>query len=240
MKKKILALLMCSVLSFAMITGCGSSDDTETATETATEVVEEVAAEVTDGACSDETFADLQDAFAILTEAYNNVNNYYLENDDIPQDDDVEAALASAKEYLDEVGEVNQTDISEADAETIGQSMVDVANGLSQMAEALGIMAEAGAATGDAVSDATFADLQDAFAYLTEEYNAVADYYLNNDAIAQDDDVEAALNSAKEYLDAMGEVTSDSITEADAETLGNSMVEVADALAQLAQAMGLN
>lgn len=239
MKKRVLAVLLCGVFAMSTLTACGSEEAAPAAEETTEEVdVEEEAEEeeVTEG-CSDDTFSALQDTFAALKEVYDLVENYYLENEDIPQDDDVEEALGMAKDYLDEVGEIEQTEITDADAVELAKSMQQVADGLEQIAQGLDLMAEAGAAQGEMCSDESFAALQDCYASLVELNNVVTDYYLNNDAVAQDDDIEETLNLAQQYIDQVGEIEQSSITEEDALTLVNSMNDVVDGLSMIADAM---
>lgn len=243
MKKKILAVLICTMVSVNLLAGCGSSDEPAAeATQAAVtkeadeeEAVTETAA--SDDMCSNDDFEALQDAYAALAEEYNTVVDMYKNNDDIPQDDEMESLLGQAKEYMDTVGDINQTDITTADAEEIADSMVMVAEGLAQAAEALGIMAENGSASAEMCSDDDFAALQEAYAYLTEEYNMIVDEYTNNDSIPQDDDLESYLADAKSLIEEMGEIEQTSISNADAETLADSMTTVAESLAEVAESI---
>lgn len=246
MKKKIVAVLLCSVMAMSALTACGGSDAAAPAAEETTEAaVEETAeaeeAEESEG-CSDETFEALQEAYANLSEEVELVQNYYLENPDIPQDDDVEEALTAAQEYMDEVGEINQTDITEEDAVELADSMVEVADSLVTLAESLDIMAGADVEAdaedaGEGCSDETFAALQDAYASLDELNTTVVNYYTDNADVPQDDDVEAVLTQAQDYLDQVGAINQEDITEEDAETLAQSMLDVADGLSMIAEAI---
>ena len=59
MKKKILAVVLAGAMAMSMLTACGGSAETAETTETAdVETTEDAAS---DEACSDETFAALQD-----------------------------------------------------------------------------------------------------------------------------------------------------------------------------------
>lgn len=246
MKKRVLALLMCAMISANLLAGCGSGDEPVAAApqETVTEEVKEEKAEVeetkaaSDDMCSDEDFAALQDAYAAIAEEYNAVVDYYTNNDDIPQDDDVESLLAQAKEYMDMVGEINQNELTTPDAEELAESMLMVAEGLAQGAEALGIMADAGsaaAAASEAVSAESFAALQEAYGYLVEEYDMIVDEYNNNDSIPQNSDLESYLADAKDLIEQMGEIDQSEITEADAEDVAEAMTTVANSLAEVAE-----
>lgn len=242
MKKKLLAVLLCTAMSFTLLTGCGKAAETapaateETKEEAKEEETEEAEEETTDAdACDDDVFAALQETYGYLLEEYNMVTDYYNTNDNIPQDDDVEEALNSAKDYLDEVAEIEQTEINNADAVALAQSMQQVGDSLADLAESLDIVAANNAAANEMCSDESFAALQESFSYLADEYNAVNDYYLKNDSIPQSDDVEEALASAKDYLDYIGDVQQEELTEADAEDVAQSMVEVAEALQKIAE-----
>jgi len=139
MKKKMLALVLCCVMGLATLTGCGDDEVEEAAVETVQveQAAEEVVEVAADEMCSDESFAALQDAYASLVQAYEAVGTYYVENENIEQSDEIEEALNSAKEYLDEVGEIQQNEMTEADAETIAESMLQVAEGLEAFANAI-------------------------------------------------------------------------------------------------------
>lgn len=249
MKKRVLALLMCAMMSVTLLTGCGDAEEADVAVEEtdeaeeADEVEEDEADDADSEGCSDESFAAIQEAYAALVEEYNAVTDYYVSNDDIEKDEEVEGALATAKDYLEQVGEIEQSSITEEDAETLADSMLDVAEGLKLIAEGLGIEVEGAEsdasedASGEGCSDETFEGLQEAYSYLVEGYNTVTDYYLSNDDIAKDEDVEEALASAKEYLEQVGEIDQADITEDDALTLIESMEQVADGLDLIAQGL---
>jgi len=230
MKKRVLAVLICAIFSMNLLIGCGSEE--EEVVEEVQEVVEEQVEAASD-MCSDADFAALQEAYAALAEEYNAVVDFYQNTDEIAQDDEVESLLAQAKEYMDMVGEIQQNELSPADAETLADSMVQVADGLAQVAEGLGVMAENGAAC----SDESFAALQEAYGYLTEEYNTIVDEYQNNDSIAQNSELEDYLAQAKSVIEEIGAVEQDTISEADAASIAESMTTLADSLAEVANAV---
>ncbi len=241
MKKKVIAILLCATMVMPTLVACGGKDSSsEAVVEEATEETSEEASE----GCSDENFAALQEAYASLSEEVELVENYYMDNADIPQDDDVEETLAAAHEYMDQVGEIEQSEITDADAEELAQSMVDVANSLVTVAKALDIMAGNGTAeeatedaSAEGCSDENFAAIQDAYAELSSLQETVVNYYMENPDVEQDDEVEDVLNKAQEYLDEVGEIKQNEISDADAETIAQSMVDVANGLSMIAEAI---
>ena len=156
MKKKLLAVLMVCVMSTAVFAACGKKEEaaapaaTEEAAPAATEEaateeaaveeapVEEAATEeaVTGEMVSDETFAALQDNYATLVEANNAVVDLY-NSDDIEANADVEALLNQASDVITQMGEIKQDTLTEADAETLNQAMLDLLDGLSATVDAM-------------------------------------------------------------------------------------------------------
>lgn len=88
----------------------------------------------------------------------------------------------------------------------------------------------------DMVSDETFAALQESYDAMVDAYNAVVDLY-NSDEIAADADIESLLDEAAGVIEQMGEVTQDTITEEDAETLAGAMLDILDGLSALVDGM---
>lgn len=88
----------------------------------------------------------------------------------------------------------------------------------------------------DMVSDETFAALQESYDAMLEAYNAVVDLY-NSDEIAADADIESLLDEAAGVIEQMGEITQDTITEEDAETLAGAMLDILDGLSALVDGM---
>ncbi|MBP5609407.1 MAG: hypothetical protein J6X66_14210 [Lachnospiraceae bacterium] len=76
-----------------------------------------------------------------------------------------------------------------------------------------------------------FSDLQDNFVILNDCYNKVEELY-NNDAVAQDDNVESLLTEAKGIIDEMGE-----LTEADFSS-SEDMIKFNDTMADMIDALG--
>lgn len=93
--------------------------------------------------------------------------------------------------------------------------------------------------SGDSCSDETFSALQDNYAALVEAYNAVAELY-NSDEVEGDADVESALNQTADIMNEMGEITQDTITEADAESLNDSMLTLCEVLSAAVDSIASN
>ena len=85
-------------------------------------------------------------------------------------------------------------------------------------------------------SDETFSALQDNYASMVEAYNAVKDLY-ESDEIEADDSIEDVMNQAADVINEMGEISQDTITEEDAETLNSAMLDILDALSLLVDGM---
>lgn len=71
------------------------------------------------------------------------------------------------------------------------------------------------------VSDENFKILQDNYALVVECYDAVLELY-SSDEIAANADIEDAMLLAAEVIDQMGEITQDTLTEEDAQTLNSA------------------
>lgn len=166
--------------------------------------------------CSDETFETLQDNYATMVDCYNEVKDLY-ESDEIAADEDIENLMNEAADVINEMGEISQDSITEKDAEDLNGAMVDILEGLSAAVDAMDTTAdvETADASGDVCSDDTFATLQDNYATLVNVYNVVYDAYMS-DEIEQDDDIESRTASDCRCKEEMGDISQDTITEADA------------------------
>lgn len=254
MKKRVLAVMMGAVMTATVLTACGGDKRGEAAepviqttsteeaapAEEAAPVEEETAAEETEQTeetatemVSDETFAQLQDNFELMSECYDQVLDLYSD-DEIKANADIEAAMLLAADVIDQMGEITQESITEEDAETLNDAMVDILEGLSDLVD--GMIIENGLDT-EVVSDETFAELQENYTAMTEAYNAVAEAY-NSDAVAADADIEAAMNEAAEIIEQMGELEQETLTESDAEDLNEAMLGILEALEIIVNAMG--
>lgn len=110
-------------------------DAMETLADALYAAVEEMVGSVED-TCSDETFAVLQENYQLLVDAYNVVADAYL-SDEIEQDDEVESHLAQAKELIETLGEVEQTDLAESDAQSTIDAMLAIYEYLEAIVDAM-------------------------------------------------------------------------------------------------------
>lgn len=97
------------------------------------QLTDEAAAEIV----SDETFETLQENYAAMIEAYNAVAEAYG-SDEVEADADIEAALTEAADIIEQMGEIQQIEISEADAEDLNGAMLDILEVLSAVVDAMG------------------------------------------------------------------------------------------------------
>ena len=171
MKKKILAVVLAGVMAMSMLTACGGSAETAETTETAdVETTEDAAS---DEACSDETFATLQDNYAVMVDAYNQVKDLY-ESDEIAGDAEIEDLMNQAADVIKEMGEISQDAITEADAymsDEIEQND-EIENALAQTAD---IMNEMGEISQDAITELDAETLNDTMLTLLDVLDAVVD-----------------------------------------------------------------
>ena len=234
MKKKVLAVLLTGVMAMSMLTACGGSD--ETTTGAATEAVSEVSEASTDGEmCSDETFSILQDNYATMTDAYNAVKELY-ENDAVAADEAIEDAMNQAADVINQMGEISQDSITEEDAVTLNSAMADILDALSSVVDGMTAAEGGDEAASEGCSDETFAILQENYSTLSDVYETVANAYLS-DEIAQNDEIEDALNQTQDIMTQMGEISQDSITEEDAVVLNDSMAALLEVLGAVVDAM---
>lgn len=259
MKKKFLSVVMTAMMVASLLTACGGDKKAETAApakDTKTEAAapaedkkeeaaapEEDAAEDTaeaDGMVSDETFGVLQDNYALMVESYNAVAEAY-NSDEIAANAELEEAMGQAADVIEQMGEITQDSLTEEDAIALNDSIGEILKALSEVADGLVAEATAGDAAGEAegemVSDETFAALQENYSALADAYNAVAEAY-NSDEIAADADIESTMNQAYEIIEQMGEISQDSITEADAQELVDAMVKILEVLEAVVNSMG--
>ena len=240
MKKKLLAVLLTGAMVMSMLTACGGGSE-ETTTDVATEDVAEDSADAStddsaDGEmCSDETFSALQDNYASMVEAYNAVKDLY-ESDEIEADAAIEDVMNQAADVINQMGEISQDSITEADADTLNSTMLDILDGLSLTVDGMTEAGGASDAASEACSDETFAALQENFATLSEVYTTVSDAYMS-DEVEQNDDIEAALTETQDIMTQMGEISQDTITEEDAEVLNDAMLSLLDVLDAVVDAM---
>ena len=226
MKRKLAAIVLSAVMVMGTLTGCGgSSEPAEAAVEeTAEETTEDAAA---DGMVTDETWSALQDNYAAMVDAYNAVVELY-NSDEVAADADIEDVLTQAEDVINQMGDIDQTQVAEADAETLNSTMVDILDALSLLVDGMDA-AEGTTGSDEAVSDETWATLQENYSAMTDADNAVVELY-NSDDVAADADVEDALKEAEAIITEMGDIDQTQVTEADAETLNGAMENILDGL----------
>ena len=83
------------------------------------------AATAASDACSDATFATLQENYKVLTETYNVVVDAY-NGDSVKQNDEIEAYLNDAKSLIEQLGEVKQDEIAEKDANEVNDAILAI------------------------------------------------------------------------------------------------------------------
>lgn len=239
MRKKILTVLLAGMMAMSTLAACGDAEETTDVKTTAESSADATSAEEDESSdmCPDETFETLQDNYATMVDCYNEVKDLY-ESDEIAADEDIENLMNEAADVINEMGEISQDSITEKDAEDLNGAMVDILEGLSAAVDAMDTTAdvETADASGDVCSDDTFATLQDNYATLVNVYNVVYDAYMS-DEIEQDDDIESALLQTADVMEEMGDISQDTITEADAESLNDSMLTLLQVLDAVVDAM---
>ena len=127
--KKLLALLLTGLLATFALAGCGGDEEEVVEESAVTEEVsapeESVEAEASDEMVSDETFADLQENYALLVDLYNSVVDLYS-SEDVAADEDINEALSESKDIIEEMGEISQEDMTEAHAVELNEIMLDL------------------------------------------------------------------------------------------------------------------
>lgn len=201
-----------------------TKDDVETDTET--DAPEE-------NMVSDENFAILQDNYALITELAEQVRELYT-SDEIAANPDIEKVILQTEDLIAQIGAMEQADITEEDAADLNEAMGIIIDTYDNLLDGMEIVDDGGSAeSGEMVSDETFAALGEAYDVLTDAYNAVATAYNNSEI--EDADIKAAMDEAYSFLEQMGEITQDSITEEDAEALAEAMAAAAEMLEEIVE-----
>lgn len=250
MKKKLVAVILAVVMTASMLTACGGSKEkpaaapapaaetTSTAKETESKAQEEDTAETdADEAesdmVSDENYEILQENYALISDYAAEVREIYT-SDEIAANPDIEEVILQTEEIIEEMGELEQADITAEDAQTLNDTMELIIDTYNNLLEGMELVDDGSDAEGgEMVSDETFAELSEAYDALTDIYNTVATAY--NESGLEVEEVKTAMDQAYDLLEQMGEISQDTITEADAEVLAQSMVEVAQGLQLIAE-----
>lgn len=243
--RKFISVLVAVAMAAMVLTACGGSKETPAPavaqtpapaeeTKVETEAPEAEEADAADGEMvSDETFEILQDNYALMTDAYNQVKDVYS-MDEIAADEDIEEAMNEAADVINQMGEITQDSITEEDAVALNDIMIQVLDVLSSVLDGMEL---AEGTDGEMVSDETFAVLQENYETMTQIYDTVAEAY-NSDEVEADPEVEDALDQAYEIIGKMGEISQDSLTEAEAVQLNDAMIEIVKVLDVVANAIG--
>lgn len=226
MKKRFLAVVMATLVCASMLAGCGDDSATTTSNSEVVATVDKTAP------VSDATFSDLQEAYGSLVEAYNSVVDLY-NSDAIAGNAEIENLLKEAEGVITEMGEIDRANLTEGDAEELGNAMVDILEGLGALVDGMEVTGDASAPA----SAATIQELQDNFAVLSDTYDVVVNAYVNTQAIPQNDSVESALSTAADLINQIGNIETANLTEADAEDINDSMLSVLDLLNAIVDAM---
>lgn len=177
MKRKLLVMLLVGVMALSALTACGGKKGEEAPAEPNVDVEEDIEAEAatdeaaeeaaTDEMMSDETFAGLQESYAAMEEAYNAVLELYSA-EEIAANADIETALTEVKAVMDEMGELSQEEMTEADAGVLAQSMLDLLETMDALIEGMEVVEE-DAAEGDFTLLDVTSDMIDAAIYVGDE-----------------------------------------------------------------------
>lgn len=145
MKKRLLAIMMVTVLSFSMLTACGSAAETTEAEEVTEEAVEEEAAEETAEEAeetaeevAEEADADLlketQAAYDEFVAIYDEVVKAVDGKESTPEIDD---ALAQCADLIEQVESTDLTTLSDADLTILKASFEQIVEGLDIIKSAM-------------------------------------------------------------------------------------------------------
>ena len=261
--KKFLALSLSALMLCGALTACGGSTagkETPSPAETSAPVAETSApateATTAEAAASDDkaestgtpkasgegfTFADLQDNYALLSDLYDKVETAYMDKS-IAQSDEVESNLTEAKDLIDQMGELKETDFADE------KDLLEMNDAIYNMCEALGAivdkMEEAPAeeapdeeAPAEASESITFEDLQNAYAELVDHYNTIKDA-ADSGAVTLDEDQTDAMNKAADLINEIGEISEDDFTsQEDIDSIGASIVSIDEVLASVAESL---
>lgn len=251
MKRRIVAVMLAAAMTASLMTACGGGSETQEAVsapveETAdveeeapeeeeAETEAEAGAEETADMVSDENFAILQENFELISDYASQVREIYT-SDEIAANPDIEDVILQSEDLIAEIGEIEQSELTEEDAQTLNDAMALLIETYDSLLEGMELVDDgSGADGGEMVSDETFAQLGEAYDSLTELYNMVATAY--NDSELEVPEVKEAMDGAYDLLEQMGDVTQDTITEEDAETLAQAMIDMAEGLELIAEGL---
>lgn len=176
----------------------------------------------------------MQNTYGMLTEYYNAIVDVYTD-DAVAANPEIDDVMNQARELIEQMGEISQAELTVADAEDLLDAMELTVDGLAALMDKMELTDDAAAGDSEMVSDETFAALQENYEALTLVYNTIAEAY--NNGAEENADIVDTMNQAYDIIEQMGEISQDSITEADAVELVNHMVQIVEVLAVVADAM---
>lgn len=248
MKRKLVAVMLAAVMTASLMTACGGESETQEAVsapvEDAADVEEAPKEEETEAEAdgdetadmvSDENFAILQENFELITNYASQVRELYT-SDEIAANPDIEEVILQTEDLIAEIGDIEQTDLTEEDAQTLNDAMALIIETYDNLLEGMEVVDDgSGSEGGEMVSDETFAYLSEAYDSLTELYNLVATAY--NDSDLDVPEVKTTMDEAYDLLEQMGEITQENITEEDAAVLAQAMIDMAEGLEMMAEGL---
>ncbi len=250
--KRFLALSLGALMLCGALTACGGSTATETPAPAETSAPAETTAE-TPAATPAETpateertpkastegftFADLQDNYALLVDLYNTVEDAYMDNS-IAQSDEVEANLTEAKDLIDQMGELKETDFAdEKDLLEMNDAIYDMCEALGAIVDKMEAAPAEETAEAPAEENVTFEDLQDAYVQLVNDYNTIK-AAVESGQVTLDEDQAAAMDEAADLINELGEINeADFTSQEDIDSVAESIVSIDEGLAAIASSL---
>ncbi|MBQ7265025.1 MAG: hypothetical protein IJS61_02915 [Firmicutes bacterium] len=237
------------------LTACGGNTGTETPSpaETSAPATEATTADTAASADKAEstgtpkasgegfTFADLQNNYALLSDLYDKVETAYMDKS-IAQSDEVEANLTEAKDLIDQMGELKETDFANE------KDLLEMNDAIYEICEALGAIvdkmeespveeAPVEEAPSEESESITFEDLQNAYVKLVDDYNAIKDA-VDSGAVTLDEEQTDAMNKAADLINELGELNENDFTsQEDIDTIGASIVSIDEGLSVIAASL---
>lgn len=250
--KKFLELSLSALMLCGALTACGGNTGTETPSpaETSAPATEATTADTAASADKAEstgtpkasgegfTFADLQNNYALLSDLYDKVETAYMDKS-IAQSDEVEANLTEAKDLIDQMGELKETDFADE------KDLLEMNDAIYEICEALGAIvdkmeeapveeAPVEEAPSEESESITFEDLQNAYVKLVDDYNAIKDA-ADTGAVTLDEEQTDAMNKAADLINELGELNENDFTsQEDIDTVGASIVSIDEGLSVIA------
>lgn len=250
MKKKFVAIMMSAVMAATLLTACGDTP-VENEPEVSAPAPAPSSAEVENSEqpvmadpadsnmVSDDTFTIIQQNYAVMLQYHDAIAQAY-NSDEIAANPEIESAMNEAADLIVKMGEIQQDALTEEDAIALNDLIIAAVDGLTAIAQAMETTDGAGEAEAAAVSDETFAILQQNWASLTSFYNEAATAYnegVSNGTLERDESFENLMNQAAEILEQMQTVSQTDITQEQAVELNDTMIAIQE---QMAEAMGIS